>query len=365
MELNFKNILTEDKFPHSYDVELKPKEEKLLKIIHDNVLVPFYDDGNELPTELLDLEEFVGLYFEIDTFLKDVMLFNGKISSHLFNLFVLNYNIEGNYKDIENVRVGLTYDEELSMFGERVMLLSQHFKTLPFLIEPLQFSHYGLSTYLIKKTHEYYAIANQKDIDNAVDEYVNQLYGTEEDVFHQYGGQTYISYCSVSDTDKRIISDEESNYYESEMSSEEIIDYLTDDESSKKIVEEYKELEEEWGALPSSKDGSQYELRMEEVVEEGREVVREIVYDDVYDKLENNLSDFLNEYGYIRIDSRGYKNVSQEQFDNLPKWLRFDWESFNDVEIENFELGNLSPYENIDEVYLDNGDIYYMIEIDY
>ena len=88
MELNFKNVLTEDEFPHSYDVELKPKEEKLLKIIHDNVLVPFYDDGNELPTELLDLEEFVGLYFEIDTFLKDVMLFNGKISSHLFNLFV-------------------------------------------------------------------------------------------------------------------------------------------------------------------------------------------------------------------------------------------------------------------------------------
>ena len=202
-------------------------------------------------------------------------------------------------------------------------------------------------------------------MDNAIDEYIDSIYDTEEDVFHQYGGQTYISYCYVSDTDKRIISGEESNYYESEMSSEEIIDYLTDDESSKKIVEEYKELEEEWGALPSSKDGSQYELRMEEVVEEGREVVREIVYDDVYNKLENYLTDYLTSMGYIETDSKGYVRVSQDQFDRLPSWVVFNWEEFNDVEKENFEMGNLSPYENIDEVYLDNGDIYYMIEIDY
>jgi hypothetical protein len=364
MGLNFKNILTEDEFPIGKLGNLKPKEEKLLKIIHDNVLIPYF--GNfTLPTELLNSYEFVGLYFEIDTFLKDVMLFNDEISSHLFNLFVLNYNIEGNYKDIENVKFGLTYDEELEVFGERVMFLSQHFKTLPFLIEPLEFPYYGMSTYLIKKTHDHYAMANQKDMDNAIDEYIDSIYDIEEDVFHQYGGQTYISYCYVSDTDKRIISGEESNYYESEMSSEEIIDYLNDNGFSTKIVEEYKELEEEWGELPSSKDGSQYELRMEEVVEEGREVVREIVYDDVYNKLENYLTDYLTSMGYIETDSKGYVRVSQDQFDRLPSWVVFNWEEFNDVEKENFEMGNLSPYENIDEVYLDNGDIYYMIQMDY
>ena len=91
MGLKFKNILTEDEFPSKEGGKLKIKEEKLLKIIHDNVLVPFYGE-NELPTELVDLVEFNSLYGEIYSFLKNVMVFNEKTLTHLFYLFVLNYN---------------------------------------------------------------------------------------------------------------------------------------------------------------------------------------------------------------------------------------------------------------------------------
>lgn len=358
MGLNFKNILTEDEFPSKEGYKLKIKEEKLLKIIHDNVLLPFYD-RNELPTELVDLDQFSELYSNIYRFLKDVMVFGDEVATHLFTLFVLNYNIEGDYKDIENVRHGLSYEEQLELFGEEIMFLAQHFKTLPFLIEPVLYPHYEMPSYHIIGQSEYYALGNQKELDAALKMYIDERFGNEEEVFHTYGADTYLSYCSVGDTDKRIISGDESNHYESEMSDEEIIDYLSHNGSrvNYELVKEYREMEEEWGELASSEDGEQYKIRMSEIVEEGRENVREIIYDDTYDRLENYLTEYLEELGYVSSGRGDYKN--------LPPWVLFSWEEFNDDEFDNFEIWQLSPYENVDEVYLDNDDIYYIIEIDY
>jgi hypothetical protein len=33
--------------------------------------------------------------------------------------------------------------------------------------------------------------------------------------------------------------------------------------------------------------------------------------------------------------------------------------------VREMDIGQLSPYEDVDRVYLDNGDIYYIIQIDY
>jgi predicted esterase YcpF (UPF0227 family) len=136
------------------------------------------------------------------------------------------------------------------------------------------------------------------------------------------------------------------------MSDEEIIDFLSHNGSrvNYELVKEYKEMEEEWGELTSSEDGSQYKLRMSEIVEKGRENVREIIYDDIYNRLENDLTEYLEELGYVSGHRDAFKN---------------SWEEFNDDEFDNFEIWQLSPYENVDEVYLDNGDIYYIIQIDY
>ena len=370
MGLKFKNILTEDEFPSKEGYKLKIKEEKLLKIIHDNVLLPFYvrNGRRELPTELVDLDEFSQLYSNIYRFLKDVMVFGDEVATHLFTLFVLNYNEEGNYKDIENVRHGLSYEEQLELFGEEIMFLAQHFKTLPFLIEPVLYPHYEMSSYHIIEQSEYYALGNQKELDAALKMYVDERFSNEEEVFLTYGADTYMDYCVVGDTDKRIISGEESDHYVSEMSGEEIIDRLSHNGSKNddELVKEYKEMEEELGELPFlSKDSDQYELRMGEIVEEGRENVRELIYDDVYDRLENHLSDWLHELGYVSKDRNGNVQMDSEQWDRLPSFVKLDWLEFESDELRDFEVEVLSPYENVESVSLDNGDTYYMIQIDY
>jgi len=223
----------------------------------------------------------------------------------------------------------------------------------------MEYDTYGIPTYNITTIDETYAFGNQKQLDEAIKVYIDDRWYSEEDVFFTFGVETYLSYCSVSDIDKRIVSGEEANHYESDMSDEEIIDYLSYNGSrvNYELVKEYKEMEAEWGKLTSSEDGEQYKIRMSEIVEEGRENVREIIYDDTYNRLENDLSEYLEELGYVS----GHRDA----FKNLPPWVQFSWEEFNDDEFDNFEIWQLSPYENVDEVYLDNDDIYYIIEIDY
>ena len=372
MSLKFKYILIEDSFPFSEGNKLKPKEEKLLKNIHDYILVRYYSenyphiDDKQLPTDLVDLEEFLELYSEIYDFLTLTMLFDKVTATHLFYLFVLNYNKEGVYTNIENVRT-LTHDDQKEIFDDRIMVLADHFNTIPFLIERLPYDQYDIPSYFVKTENKYYACGDEETIERGKKDYVESYWSDGDEVFHSFGAEHYLIYCSVSDTDKRMISNEESNHYESEMSHEEIIDRLEYDGSTKnkEIVEEYEELKEEWGELPPSKDGSQYELRMEELVEEGRERVREIIYDDTYDKLENELEDYLWEMGFISKEQGGYIKMSKEQWDNLPSWVDFDWEDFNEDQVRDMDIEQLSAYEDVDIVYLDNGDIYYIIQIDY
>ncbi len=151
------------------------------------------------------------------------------------------------------------------------------------------------------------------------------------------------------------------------MDEEEIIDRLKYEGgvSAEKRVKEYEELKEEWGELPDSKDSSQYELRIDEIIEEGRELVREIIYDDTYHKLENELEDYLWEMGYISKEQGGYITINKKQWDNLPGWVYCDWIEVEEDQVHNLEIEQLSTYEDVDRVYLDNGDIYYIIQIDY
>lgn len=372
MSLKFKYILIEDAFPSSEGEKLKPKEEKLLKNIHDYILVRYYSknyphiDDKQLPTDLVDLEEFSDLYAEIWDFLTLTMLFDKNTATHLFYLFVLNYNKEGVYTNIENVRT-LNYDDQKEIFDVRIMVLADHFNTIPFLIERLHWDQYDIPSYLVKTENKYYACGDEETIERAKNDYVDSYYSDGDEVFHAFGAGHYISYCFVGDTDKRMISSEEASHYESDMDEEEIIDRLKYEGGgkNKEIVEEYEELKEKWGELPTSKDGSQYELRIDEIIEEGRELVREIIYDDVYDRLENDLENYLWEMGVISKEQGGYITMSKEQWTNLPNWVDFNWGDFTDDQARDLELEQLSPYENVDSVYLDNGDIYYIIQIEW
>jgi len=359
MNLKFKDMITEDDFPSVKGGKLKPKEERLLKNIHGYILEPYFE-GQQLPSELLDLTEYYELYREIYDFLIETMLFDSVTASHLFNLFVLNYNREGEYRNIEEIR-SLSHEDELEMFGVLVMALAKHFNTLPFMVERLDFDHYDIPSYFINGAHEWYAFGNQEDIDYASKDMLEQRW-SEREVFDVYGAEGYVAYCNVSDTDKRIISNEEADHYESEQGPEEIIEYLRhnrEKEEDKLILSDYDEMVEELGES-STEDESHYEVRIDEIVNNARERVREIIYGDTYTSLEDNLEEYLTELGYLMDEGSPH-----DRWERLPSWITFDWEEFMDDELQNFDIYELSPYENVDEIYLDNGDIYYIIQIDY
>jgi len=359
MSLKFKDIITEDDFHSVKGGKLKPKEEKLLKNIHNYILVSYFDD-QQLPSELLDLTEYYELYYKIYDFLIDTMLFDSVTASHLFNLFVLNYNREGEYTNIEEIRT-LSHEDEIEMFGGRVMALAKHFNTLPFMVERLDFSHYGIPSYVINGRDEWYAFGNQADIDYAVREMLDHRW-SEREVFNVFDAEGYVAYCNVSDTDKRIISNEDADHYESEQDPEEIINYLRHNRENDKddaIVLDYDEMVEELEES-STEDESHYEVRIGEIVNNGRERVREIIYNVTYTTLENNLEEYLTELGYLMDEGS-----SHERWERLPSWITFDWKEFMGDEIRNFDINELSPYENVDEIYSENGDIYYIIQIEY
>jgi len=247
MSLKFKYILTEDAFPSSEGDKLKPKEEKLLKNIHDYILVRYYSenyshiDDKQLPTDLVDLEEFLELYSEIWDFLTLTMLFDKVTATHLFYLFVLNYNKEGDYTNIENVRT-LTHDDQKEIFDDKIMVLADHFNTIPFLIERLPYDQYDIPSYFVKTENKYYACGDEETIERGKKDYVDSYWGDGDEVFHSFGAEHYLMYCYVGDTDKRMISSEEASHYESDMDEEEIIDRLKYEGGgkNKEIVEDMK-----------------------------------------------------------------------------------------------------------------------------
>lgn len=373
MSLKFKYILTEDAFPSSEGDKLKPKEEKLLKNIHDYILVRYYSenyphiDDKQLPTELVDLEEFSDLYAEIWDFLTLTMLFDKNTATHLFYLFVLNYNRDGIYTNIENVRT-LNYDDQKEIFDVNTMVLSDHFNTLPFLIERLSYDEYDIPSYNVKTENKYYACGDEEAIERGKKDYVESYWSDGDEVYHSFGAEHYITYCFVGDTDKRMISSEEASHYESDMDEEEVIDYLRDNmreyEKAKSIVKAYDEVAEAWGELPASAAGAPYQMKMTDIADDGRETVREIIYDYTYERLEDDLVDYLFEWGYISKEQGGYVTMNKKQWENLPSWVDFDWEDFEEDQVQNMEIEQLSPYEDVDRVYLDNGDIYYIIQIE-
>jgi hypothetical protein len=65
--------------------------------------------------------------------------------------------------------------------------------------------------------------------------------------------------------------------------------------------------------------------------------------------------------GYI-TKKDGYFSVPRKT--KLPDWLSFDWNSFNEEQIDNLEVNDLSPYGDYD-TFKWNDDTYYIYKIDY
>jgi hypothetical protein len=323
---------------------------KVCNTIHTN-LVNRWDN---MPLSLYPYEEdYQDYYVQIYEFILNSLFVDD--FEHLYEIFlyfIYNYNENGDYNNTEYPDI--SNDDILDQFDDYVVIASMYFKTLPFFVEEMKYLSYGeVPTYYILTEDKHYAIGTWSEVEAAMERDIKDRWYDETEVISVLGVDYYLMFCEVSDTDKRLISSEESDYYEGDMSDEDVIEYLTVNSDETELVDEYMEL----------KDGTEYTKRMDEIITEGREIVRELIYDDIYEKLSDNdsLKDYLWGLGYI-TKKDGYFSVPPNT--KLQSWLSFDWNSFYEDQIDNSEVSDLSPYGDYD-TFKWNGDTYYIYEIDY
>ena len=312
-----------------------------------------------LPLSLYPYEEDYGDYYaSIFNFIDKTLDFDDiETINKIFYYFIWNYNDEGEYSDTENPNI--SYSDLLNMFDDRGLILADYLKVNPFLIEKMEYPNYKMPVYFNYSDDNHYSIANEDEVESSKRIYSEDRWQTEEEVWESYGGETYLDFISVSDTDKRMISNEEASRYESEMDEEEIIDYLRDNmgeyENAKSIVEAYDEVAEAWGELPASAAGAPYQMKMSDIADDGRETVREIIYGYIYERLEDDLVDYLHELGYV---NKGTSYAINE----IPSWISFDWEEFHNYDVDRIEIEDLTSYGAY-ETFKGKDNIYYYIMI--
>jgi len=312
-----------------------------------------------LPLSLYPYEEDYGDYYaSIFNFIDKTLDFDDiETINKIFYYFIWNYNDEGDYSNTENPDI--SYTNLLNIFDDRGLILADYLKVNPFLIEKMEYPNYEMPVYFNYSDDNHYSIANEDEVESSKRIYSEDRWQTEEEVWESYGGETYLDFISVSDTDKRMISNEEASRYESEMDEEEIIDYLRDNmgeyENAKSIVEAYDEVAEAWGELPASAAGAPYQMKMSDIADDGRETVREIIYGYIYERLEDDLVDYLHELGYV---NKGTSYAINE----IPSWISFDWEEFHNYDVDRIEIEDLTSYGAY-ETFKGKDNIYYYIMI--
>ena len=274
---------------------------KSCKVIHKMVV----DKWPTLPLSMYPYEEdYIEYYSQIFDFIKNTLSIDDIDDvNEIFNYFIWNYNEDGDYTNTETPDI--SKDDLKDMFDDYGLVLSDFFSVSPFTVEKMEFNNYEMPIFFVWGEDDHYAIGKEKEVNDSIRIFSEDRWGSEVEVWEILGVDVYLDFVEVSDSNKRMIAGEESSHYESEMNEDEVIDYLRDNMwqsgVAKNLVDQYDEVAEIWGELPSGEDGTEYTNKMEEIVEEGRETVRELSYDYVYERLDDNqeLVDYLWEMGSI------------------------------------------------------------------
>jgi hypothetical protein len=262
----------------------------------------------------------------------------------IFNTFIVEYNPEGNYENVDGI-VKLTEGNLKTIFDYEVIVLTNYFRTSPYLIGKVGTRYYSLPIYYIHEEENFYCIGDYQDMIYATKEYLRDRYYDQQEIINSIGGEEYINYLFIEDYDKDRLSNEMSIERESEMSDEEILGYLKRF-SKPHIVD-----------LVNSYENSSEEERGE-IIEELRKYSIEFLYNQYYDELDN-IFEYLLERGFIDITDDG----RQVEINKIPNFIKFDWDNFIDDESGDVHFEQLSDYG---QVYRYGGDNpYYMIKIDY
>lgn len=259
----------------------------------------------------------------------------------IFNTFIVNYTPEGNYENVDTI-VKLSEDKLKSMFDYEVIVLSNYFKTSPFLILKETTLYYSLPIYYVREEENFYCIGDYQDMINATKEHLRDRFYDADEIISSIGEEEYINYLYIPDWDKERLADEMSIERESEMSDEQILGYMK--RSTKPFIVDLINRYEN-----SSEDG--------EIIKELRKYTIEFLYNQYYDEL-GDVFEYLLERGNIDTTDGGKIEIN-----NIPSYVEFDWDNFVDDESGDVHFDQLSDYG---QVYRYGGDNpYYMIKIDY
>ena len=263
----------------------------------------------------------------------------------IFNTFIVNYTPEGNYENVDSI-LKLSENKLKSMFEYEVIVLSNYFKTSPFLISKEIPLYYSLPIYYIREEENFYCIGDYQDMINATKEFLRDRFYDADEIISSIGVEEYINYLYIKDFDKERLANKMSIERESEMSDEQILGYMK--RSTKPFIVDLINRYEN-----SSEDG--------EIIKELRKYTIEFLYDQYYDEL-NNVFEYLLEKGYINTTDGGEIKFRFE-INKIPSYVEFDWDNFIDDESGDVHFDQLSDYG---QVYRYGGDNpYYMIKIDY
>ena len=170
--------------------------------------------------------------------------------------------------------------------------------------------------------YEMMDLANEKDLPldvvmdivsqfdrSALDDFQG-VYNSEEDFAEELVDETGITnfndfryYLEISETDRRLLAQEEADYY---------ADAIRDEDGGNRLIEEADLDVEEYEEADSE--------RQEEMLDEAREVVYDRIYDRTYDGLDDPYSYFVEELG----------SYDKETFANL-NFVRIDYEKLADA----------------------------------
>jgi antirestriction protein len=144
---------------------------------------------------------------------------------------------------------------------------------------------------------------------SALDEFTG-VYNSEQDfaeeLVDEIGITNFIDfqyYLEISETDRRLLAQEEADYY---------ADAIRDEDGGNRLIEEADLDVEEYEEADSE--------RQEEMLDEAREIVYDRIYDRTYDGLDDPYSYFVEELG----------SYDKETFANL-NFVRIDYEKLGDA----------------------------------
>jgi hypothetical protein len=358
------------------------------RLILENEITPFYKRVLKLLNKKLGEGEDASVVWDILSNELSIEDTDSKIE--ILHLYTNHYDELGNYDnltdaDLEGVDDTSSYDDEL-------VALSMFLDIPPILIEE-DGSHYGLNTYKDLTTDEVYALGDDDEVSNAMEEYfdgyVDNVGGIDNidrytvDDFIELDNYSVQQYAEESAdyriddmTEEDVISEagyDSRESYEDRLSIlEESIDELNklleekeeeleervDDDEDFFGTEEYEELKDEINGLEIDLSDKQTDYEglgdeLRELFDTAREELRDTMVNDIISEIDSEGVDyFINNYGYSLKEA-------------VDSYCTFDEAGLERYLAENEDRGNtLSGYDGSENEQYYNGVTFYIYRTD-